>query len=482
MVFEQTLYLQGEALGHAIATDRERLPGTVRGFCTAMDAHGAWEPVPVLLAEAPPGGPADHRFFLEMLEAMRAGLAAAGSLDGVYISEHGAGLSTETDDADGAVFAMARAVVGPDVPIVATLDLHGHVTPRMNDSVNVMIAYLTNPHVDMAERGAEAATVLRDLMRGMQAHSVLVRVPMISPAVSLLTASGPYADLIAQGQSRLGPDIINVSILAGFAPADASTNGMSVVVSSRNGEAPARALANALAARAWADRHRYVARLTPLDDAIERAAAAADDARVPAVLLADVADNPGGGGRGNTMFLLRALHERRVRGVVLGMIFDPALAAEAHALGEGARFMARFNRDETTRFSEPFSAEAVVERLAEGPCVGRRGIYANRRVELGASALLAMNGIRVAVVSRRHQCADPVFLERLGIDLAATRVLVIKSRGHFRAGFDECFGPSQILEVDAPGLTTPVPQRLQLTRVPRPVFPLDEDMTWAPVD
>ena len=479
-VFEQTLYLRGEALGEAIAADRERLPGTVQGFCSAMDARGPWEPVPILLAEAPPGGPADHAFFVDLLAAMRAGLSAAGALDGVYISEHGAGLSTELDDADGAVFEMARAMVGPQVPIVATLDLHGHVTPRMNEAVDVMVAYRTNPHVDMTERGAEAAHILLELRAGMRAHSVLVRVPMISPAVSLLTSSGPYADLIDYGQSRIGPDIVNVSILAGFAPADASTNGMSVVVASRNDIEPARKLADELAARAWADRHRYVARLTSLTDAVERAAATAADARKPALLLADVADNPGGGGRGNTMYLLRALHERRVDGVVVGMIFDPALASQAHACGEGARIDAQFNRDERTRFSEPYAATAVVKRLADGSCVGRRGIYAGRRVDLGPSALLDLDGIRVAVVSRRHQCADPVFLERLGIDLASVRVLVIKSRGHFRAGFDECFTPQQIVEVDAPGLTTPVLQRLQLVRVPRPVFPLDQEMEWAP--
>lgn len=479
-VFEQTLYLEGAALGKAIAADRQRLPGTVRGFCDAMDESGAWEPVPVVLAEAPPGGPADHAFFLQMLATMRARLVEAGTLDGVYISEHGAGLSTELDDADGEVFATAREVVGAGVPIVATLDLHGHVTSRMNDAADVMIAYLTNPHVDMAERGAEAARVLRELIGGMRAHSVLVRVPMISPAVSLLTASGPYGELIDHGQSRRGPDIINVSILAGFAPADASTNGMSVVVSSRNGVEPARTLAAELAARAWHDRHRYVARLTSLADAVDRAAATAADPAMAAVLLADVADNPGGGGRGNTMYLLRALHERGVTGVVIGLIFDAALAAEAHALGVGERFEARFNRDETTRFSEPFSAAARIDRLADGECVGRRGIYAKRRVDLGPCALLAIGGIRVAVASRRHQCADPVFLERLGVDLAQVRVLVVKSRGHFRAGFDEHFAPGQIVEVDAPGLTTPVLPRLGLTRVPRPVFPLDESMAWAP--
>ncbi|OED39542.1 hypothetical protein AB833_15060 [Chromatiales bacterium (ex Bugula neritina AB1)] len=482
--FEQTLYVHGETFASILDTDRATLPGTVRGFCATLDQSIDWQPVPIVLAEAPPGGPAEQAFFDQLLAQMKQGLEQAmhepGGLDGVYISEHGAGLAMDLDDADGEVFSMVRGVVGAGVPVIATLDLHGHVTPRMNESTDVLVAYLTNPHVDQFERGTEAAKIMMEMHRGMQPHSVLIRVPMISPAVSLLTASGPYADLINLGQSRLGPDIVNVSILAGFAPADASTNAMSIVVTSRNNHASAQKLAYELATSAWADRKRYITSLTPLKAAVDKAASVASSPAKSAILLADVADNPGGGGRGNTVYLLKELIQRQVGGVVLGMMYDELLAAEAHQLGLGASFNARFNRDETTRFSEALSADAVVEALIDGTCIGRRGIYADRCVDLGPCALLRVAGIQIAVVSRRYQCADPVFLERLGIDLSQSRVLVIKSRGHFRAGFDEYFKPEQIVEVDAPGLTTPVIPNLNLTRVPRPIYPLDSQMCWAP--
>lgn len=481
LIFEQTLYVQGDELGQKIADDRAGLPGTVQGFCAQMDQQTDWTPIPILLAEAPPGGPAEQVFFDDMVKSMRSGLQQAGALDGVYVSEHGAGLATELDDADGEVFAMVRDVVGPDVPVIATLDLHGHVTPRMNEAVDVMVAYLTNPHVDQRERGSEAADIMIEMFNGMKPHSALVKVPMISPPVTLLTAKGPYADLINFGQTQMNSSIVNISILAGFAPADASTNGLSVVVSARDKADTAMALAQKLADRAWSERHRYIATLTSLEDAISRAQDVQNNPKLPAILLADVADNPGGGGRGNTMYLLQALLDAKVEGVVVGMVFDPALADEAHALGEGAEFTAMFNRDETTTYSDKLSANARVERLVDGSCIGRRGIYAQRRVQLGQGALLKIDGIQVAVVSRRHQCADPVFLERLGIDLATVRILMIKSRGHFRAGFDEHFSPEQIVEVDAPGLTTPVITKLNLSRVPRPVFPLDQDMSWSSV-
>lgn len=484
LIFEQTMYLAGDEISNALANDRSVLPGTVRGFCAAMDNHGDWVPVPIVLAEAPPGGPAEHDFFNDMLEQMREGLRVAtdqyGKLDGVYISEHGAGLSTEDDDADGAVFAMVRETVGPDVPVIATLDLHGHVTPKMVSAIDVLVSYITNPHIDQVERGHEAATIMLDMQSGMKVYSALVKVPMVSPAVSLLTAVGPYADLINYGQSCLNDVVLNVSILAGFAPANASTNGMSVVVTTRNDLKTAQALAIDLATRAWSDRHRYIAKLTPISEAIEKAQTVLSDTAMPSVLLADVADNPGGGGRGNTTYLLRDMHQLKLQGVVLGMMFDPALAERAHTAGEGARMTAQFNQQEADLFSQPYEAEVVVEKLLNETCVGRRGIYEGRRVDLGPCALLDMDGIRILVVSQRQQCADPIFLERMGVNLTNVRVLVIKSRGHFRAGFDEFFQPEQIIEVDAPGLTTPDLTKLDLTRVPRPVFPLDEGMQWDP--
>jgi hypothetical protein len=175
------------------------------------------------------------------------------------------------------------------------------------------------------------------------------------------------------------------------------------------------------------------------------------------VLIADVADNPGGGGRGNTAYVLRGFHEASIAGVVLAKFVDPDLAAEAHGLGEGARFTAPFNRN-PSEFSAPFSAPARIVKLSDGRGIGRRGTMAGRAFDLGPAALLELegSGIRVVVASLRRQCHEPRMMEMFGVDIAAARVVVVKSRGHFRAGFDEFFPDERILEVDVPGLTSPV--------------------------
>jgi microcystin degradation protein MlrC len=233
-----------------------------------------------------------------------------------------------------------------------------------------------------------------------------------------------------------------------------------------------------LARQAWADRARYARRLLSIAEATEAALRAGRGETGP-IILADAADNPGGGGRGNTAWLLQALHEAHAAGVVLGNFVDPALAVEAQAIGPGGTLEAVFNREESA-FSRRFAARAKVLAVSDGEGVGRRGGMAGRAFRLGPSALLGLegSGLRVLVVSLRRQLSEPRMLEMHGVDLTAARTVVVKSRGHFRAGFDEVAPPERIFEVDAPGLVSQVLSNFDWKRLPRPVFPLDAGTAW----
>jgi microcystin degradation protein MlrC len=473
------VWLQGEA----ILTDaRGRAPsalGEMPGFVQAMDKAGPWQPRPVLLTMAEPNGPVEHPVFAEMMASWRQGLEALrGQVDGIYCVLHGAGLTTELDDPEGALQALVREVLGEGVPLVCSYDLHANVSDGMVRDCDAFVGYRTNPHLDMRERGAESATLLRRLMAGERFHRAFRRLPIVAPTVSQLTSEGPYAEVINLGQARANAlglrKIANVSVMGGFAYGDTPFNGFAIIVTGPD-RAACEALADELAKAAWERRARFVAKLTSLREAVERALTS----EVP-LCFADVADNPGGGGRGNTMYILEAFHKAAVQDAIFGIIHDPALAAEAHDLGGGAKFTARFNRDAAKGFSKPFTAEARVEALSDGKVTGRRGIFANTAIELGPTAALRIGGIVVVVVSRRTQCADPAFLEHLGLDIGAAKVVVVKSRGHFRGGFDEFFSAQRIVEVDVPGLTSPVLDRFEWKKLPRPVLPLDPETRWTP--
>ena len=464
-----------------------RMLGELPGFIAAMDASGAWEPIPSLLAMAEPNGPVDQGFFDRLMQRWEHDLTGAGRLDGVYLVLHGAGLTTEDHDPEGTLLALVRRIVGPEVPVVATLDLHANVSDTDVTLLDGFIGYRTNPHLDMRERGTEAAALLRRLLGGTRTFLARRRLPIVPPTVTQLTGKDapnrPYGELIDLGQQRMTETpyagrVLNVSVMGGFAYADTPFNGLTVVVTATD-QSTADALAQEIAAAAWARRDQFRPSLTSLDEAVRLASATRDPA-APALIFADVADNPGGGGRGNTMAILQAFHAADIRDALIGVIHDPALAAEAHTLGLGATFQARFNRDGGDDFSRPFTARAAVTALRDQPIQGRRGIYANNTLTIGKSAALTLGGLTVVVLTHRYQCADPMFFEAFGLDIAQARVVVVKSRGHFRGGFDEFFRHEQVIEVDAPGLTSPILSRFPWRYMPRPVLPIDDIAHWTP--
>jgi microcystin degradation protein MlrC len=310
----------------------------------------------------------------------------------------------------------------------------------------------------------------------------MAKLPLVAPQTAQLTASGPNGDLIRFGQTKVGGEIMNVSVASGFAYSDCPKNGLTVTVTTRGDKADAARLAHEIAAHGWAMRARFKVTMTALADATAIALRAARDTTQAPVCLADVADNPGGGGGGNTTTLLRALVEARATGVLLGPFTDPALAAEAHTRGAGARFRARFNRDASGPFAEPFAADATVVTLTHGKIVSTRGVLKGMALDMGPCCALDLGGVVVAVISHRMQALDPLQFTSLGLDVAAARTVVVKSRGHFRSGFRDLFAPEQIYEVDCPGLTSPNLAQFAWRGLPRPVYPLDEGAVWAEAD
>lgn len=480
--FRGLYWLEGDEIMGACRAESPLVALESAAFVKAMDATGPWQPVPILLAASHPAGPIEADLIDTFLARIKAGLAAAGPLDAVYVSNHGAMTATDREDPDGDIIATARAAVGPETPIVVTLDLHGNISERMVDDCDLIVGYRTNPHVDMIERGEEAAMALRLILADLaDPKSAFIRLPLTPASVALLTAEGPYADMIDYGQRRqaeMAGDILNVSLFGGFVFSDVSKNGVAIVVTARRDVAKARSLAREIAAGGWDDRTRFRKRLVPIEEAV---AMALDRDRSP-VIFSDSGDNPGGGGTGRTTGFLRALHDAGPQDVLYGSFFDQPLAAAAHDAGLGAAIQARFNSHPGSPGDLPFEAEAEVVGLHSGDVVGRVGSEQGRTLRLGPCAALRIGGITVVVISDRSQTRDPVFFEMFGLDIAEAHTVVVKSRGHFRAGFLPWFPPERVFEIDTEGFTSPVLERLEWVGLPRPVYPLDEDTTWTAPD
>ena len=478
--FRSLYWLEGAEILEAARAAQPYILGEAAAFVKTMDATGPWQPVPILLAACHPHGPVDGALMDRMLAIMRAGLDRAGPLDAVYVANHGAMIATDRDDTDGEIIALAREFAGPQGRVVVTLDLHGNISERMVDSSDLIVGYRTNPHVDMTERGEEAALGLRLILAGLaDPKPAFIRLPLTPASVNLLTANGPYGDMIDYGirrRAELAGDILNVSIFGGFVFSDSDKNGVAIVVTARSDAARAQMLAREIAERGWAQRDKFRKVLTPLADAVDLACRR----NRPAVILADTGDNPGGGGTGRTTELLAALHQAGAENVLYGSFFDPPLAEAAHQAGVGAKLRARFNSHAGLPCDAPFEAGAEVVGLHDGTIVGRLGWAQGRTLRLGPSAALRIGGMVVVVISDRMQTLDPMFFEMFGLDIGTAATVVVKSRGHFRAGFIPWFPPERVHEVDTEGLTSPVLERRQWHRLPRPSYPLDDATEWTP--
>lgn len=449
----------------------------IPAFLREMHRLATWRPVPILAAGALPNGPLDHAVFRTLRDEILAVLTEVSPIDAVFVANHGAMTTSEDEDPDGSMLADLRSVVGTDTPIVVTLDLHANVSVKMFRSADLIVSYRTNPHIDQSAVGEIAARWLqqRDFRGGCP--KAMAQLPIFAPPTRLLTDSGQTFGRLMSRVTTAEPSLC-ASLFGGFAFSDVREGGISVLAYGPN-QRRCSDFCRGLAEEAWSNRHGFRTELVGLEGAVE-AALRARVGQARSVCLADVADNPGGGAPGATTGILRQLLQARVSPALMGLYVSPDLAGRCHEAGAGNRLAVRITderllpaADGGERLGEIIEARVLATSC--GRVVGRRGLYEGQTVELGATAAIDIRGIVVTVVSNRVQCCDPRFFEHLGLRIDDFAAVVVKSRGHFRAGFSEFFGSSQIIEVDAPGLTSPVLSRFNFKRMARPSYPLDGD-------
>ena len=435
-------------------------------------AERGWQPVPSIWAGATPSAhvtrDAFERIAAALLDDARA--AVATGIDGVYLDLHGAAVAEHVDDAEGELLERLRAVVGPALPVVASLDLHANVTARMLRHASAMTAFRTYPHVDMAETGARAAGLLALLLAGTPLSTHAERLPFLLPLNAQCTLMEPAAGLFQDLSTLEAQSGVHLSFAMGFPAADFDECGPVVFGHGRDADTVA-ANVQALAANAAAQRADWALELlspaTAVAKALALAAAAAPGAGP--VVIADTQDNPGAGGDSNTTGLLRALLEagagqRYPGGVALGLLWDPAAAAAAHAAGVGATLTLQLGRavrsfDGSTT-DAPVAARCTVAALSDGVVPLHGPMTAGNTATLGPSARLVVDGVSVLVSSAKTQMLDLDLYRFLGVEPASMRVLVNKSSVHFRAAF------------------TPIASHILVARAPGPMAADPADLPW----
>jgi microcystin degradation protein MlrC len=450
----------------------ERFRGTgtcLGGMIDAAAARGITL-VPSVAAAASPAGRVAKDVYEHVTARLLADLRAAGQVDGVLLDLHGAMVPEGLDDGEGDILAAVRAAVGPAVPIAVTLDFHANVTRSMVEHATLLHGYKTYPHVDMAERGREAIERLVDVVERRLRPVVAHRQPALLPPLGRQgTARGPMrrlydrADTIAED-----PRVVSISIFAGFPLADIHDAGLSVYVATDGDQRLADRLADELTALAWEHRREFLHAALPVKDAVARALAI--DGRP--VVLADMADNTGGGAAGDGTEILRELLRVGARSATVARIWDPQAAGACAAAGAGSTVTLQVGGKVDDRHGAPVEVTGRVRTLSDGRFVHKGPMMRGLEGRLGLTAVLDVDDVKILLISNRWQTLDPEMIRFVGIDPLAEKILVVKSTIHYRAAFEPI--AHTIVEVDAPGLSSSNLARFEFTHVRRPIFPLDE--------
>lgn len=430
-----------------------------------------WSINHVLSAAAGPGGVVTRDAF-DILTAPLVEAASNGGWDGVFLILHGAMVTDFCDDGEAEILRRLREVIGPDLPIAVTLDPHANVSTSMCDLAQVLVSFMTYPHVDMRATGRRAAEILQRTMSGdIRPKTLRAHRPMLEEANGGRTDLGPMIERHAMArayESRKG--VFAISINGGFPCADIPQVGPTVLVTCDGDNSAHQAIAETLVDDIWTRRHETLNTYLTCAEAASAAALWNKDAGP--LIIADYADNPGSGAYGDATNLLAAMLQVGVTDACFGPLVDPSVVASLQDAPLGSLVSLSIGGKMAPALGGgPLEVTGTLKWIGDGRVTGSGPILGGLERSFGATVVLEVGGIDVLIVSIAHQILDLKQFETFGIAPACKSVVALKSMQHFRAAFTPIAG--RIIVCDSGALCTLDYASLDYKRVPRPTFPLE---------
>jgi microcystin degradation protein MlrC len=451
-----------------------RLRGTqaeVGGFLDVLGPARV-EVIPLVAANAVSSGPVTRLAFEHVTGVMLERLAAAGPVDGVLLALHGAMVLEDAPDGEGELLAAVRKAIGPAVPLVATLDLHATITPRMVQEADALVGYDTYPHIDLYETGAKAAALLLRTVRG-EVHPVTLfaRSPMLVPAEGMGTDDQPMVGLMTEAkQLQARPGVLAVSLFPVQPWLDIPDTGFCVmaVANGARRAAEIEPMVRQLAWRAWEQRRGFVADLLTVDEAIHRALAGEGGPFV----LSESADSTGSGSPGDSAHVLERLLALGVRERCLVTVVDAPAVAQAIAAGVGRDVTTTVGGTLDPRYNRPVPLAGRVRILSDGRYISSDKKSAGVEFHMGRAAVIEAGRIAVLATERPAFTFDAALYRSAGLEPRDAKIVVVKSPLQFRDGYGDIAKACWV--VDTPGPSTARVERLDWRHRSRPLFPFDE--------
>lgn len=452
--------------GDDIITINRGVGNEVGGMIAAAERIGI-DLAPTLATTTQPSATVSRDAYETIRDELFARLTAAGPVDAICLAIHGAGSAEGIDDMEGTFLQELRALVGTEIPVVVALDLHGNTTDTMLEHADALFYCHQYPHIDSFERGEEIIELAAKIVNGDVTPVMhLEKLPVAIPPST--TFSGPAKAVNERCFAwEAKPGILDCNFTHGFPHTDVPVIVSSVLVTTDNDPELAKAAAKDIAAFVLDTIEEFRQELPGADEAIAQALAATE---LP-VIVAEVSDNPGGGAPGSGTHLLRSLLAANEPNTCFGFIWDPAVAAQAHAAGTGATISIKLGGFTDDLHGAPIETVAYVKTLTDGRFNLTNPMGAGSLVDAGKMARLVIGNVDVLVATERSQTLDGEVFLLHGIDVRRSRIVALKSQQHFRGGFQELAGT--IIRTDPPGFTTSNLLNLPYTRIKRPIWPLD---------
>ena len=448
------------------ATEGEPILTVFRGINLAiahfMDAaeKAGHTMVPLAWAGAMPGGRVTDDAFERMSRMLTEGLNRANA-DAIFLELHGAMVTESHDDGEGELLRRVRAVVGPEVPILCSLDLHANVSAQMVEHADFYSAYRTYPHIDWGASGARCAEWLDRMVAWTHPARALRQAPFLIPVTTGCTYVEPAGGLYEELKRIEAETGVHLSLNMGFPPADIRDVGPSVIAygaDQKTTDAAAdRLFAAVLAAEGGFAAHRPL----PAAEAVTEAMRIARTASRP-VVIADTQDNPGAGAPSNTTGLIAELLRQNAERAIVGIVHDPKAAQAAHVAGVGG-IVPTLGGGAAGPGQEPLPGPWRVAAVSDGRFKGTSPMLRAAITNMGPTALLAQDGVEVLVATIRQQPVHREVFTHLGADLGSRAIIAVKSSAHFRSGYQEI--AEKVIVCLAPGVNLEDPASFPFAKI-----------------
>ncbi len=429
-----------------------------------------------LCANAVPSGIVTRETFETLCDTVLE--TVRGGCDAVLLDLHGAMVAEGFEDAEGELLRRLREVVPAHVPIGVALDFHANFSSALIEHASVIAGYCTYPHIDVYDTGARVGRSIMKMLEGQSSPVILWRrLPMLTHMLRQTPQHQPMKDIMARAmQAEADAEVMNASVFGGFPLSDIPYAGLSIViVSDSKSTAKAQALLDELANMAWQRRDDFIFPTEPVEKSISYAKSLEEGP----ILLIDHGDNCGAGGVTDVMAVLEEVMRQDLQDVVAGPFRDPAAVDAMFKAGVGAEVTinlgGKTDMPALNLKGEPLTLTGVVQSLTDGNYVVTGPMFTGTKLSLGRTAVLKVGTVLVFVSELPQEPYDTGVFTHAGVDPAKCKYVLIKSRQHFRAGFEPF--ARHIVLVSGPGVCSSDYDLFPFQRLARPIYPLDAHTT-----